>query len=170
MKHANSFLQVHSGGSFFFLTSWRLLPPSGRGQRGLVWLSSVCETCYVEYDAQYWRYDRILFSLFWPVCFGAFPFSELKLSICPLCLLVSATAFYRAQPIIEFMCEVLDIQNINEQTKPLTDSQRVKFTKEIRGRYLHYRSLSKVAQCGARSRVLESDADGFPSQPVLSLG
>lgn len=34
---------------------------------------------------------------------------------------------------IEFMCEVLDIQNINEQTKPLTDSQRVKFTKEIRG-------------------------------------
>ncbi|KAH0503060.1 Protein argonaute-4 [Microtus ochrogaster] len=45
---------------------------------------------------------------------------------------VSATAFYRAQPIIEFMCEVLDIQNINEQTKPLTDSQRVKFTKEIR--------------------------------------
>lgn len=50
--------------------------------------------------------------------------------------LVSATAFYRAQPIIEFMCEVLDIQNINEQTKPLTDSQRVKFTKEIRGESL----------------------------------
>ena len=48
-------------------------------------------------------------------------------------LTVSATAFYRAQPVIEFMCEVLDIQNINEQTKPLTDSQRVKFTKEIRG-------------------------------------
>ena len=47
---------------------------------------------------------------------------------------VSATAFYRAQPVIEFMCEVLDIQNINEQTKPLTDSQRVKFTKEIRGK------------------------------------
>lgn len=47
--------------------------------------------------------------------------------------IVSATAFYRAQPVIEFMCEVLDIQNINEQTKPLTDSQRVKFTKEIRG-------------------------------------
>lgn len=48
---------------------------------------------------------------------------------------VSATAFYRAQPVIEFMCEVLDIQNINEQTKPLTDSQRVKFTKEIRGEH-----------------------------------
>nr|XP_045726922.1 protein argonaute-4-like [Mirounga angustirostris] len=78
---------------------------------------------------------------------------------------VSATAFYRAQPIIEFMCEVLDIQNINEQTKPLTDSQRVKFTKEIRGRYLHYRSLSKAAQRSARSRVLESDTPGLPSHP-----
>lgn len=60
------------------------------------------------------------------------PFPQAKYSFF---LLVSATAFYRAQPIIEFMCEVLDIQNINEQTKPLTDSQRVKFTKEIRGRY-----------------------------------
>lgn len=53
----------------------------------------------------------------------------------PCCPSVSATAFYRAQPVIEFMCEVLDIQNINEQTKPLTDSQRVKFTKEIRGEW-----------------------------------
>lgn len=59
---------------------------------------------------------------------------------------VSATAFYRAQPIIEFMCEVLDIQNINEQTKPLTDSQRVKFTKEIRGNYLedHFTSIEWI--------------------------
>lgn len=34
---------------------------------------------------------------------------------------------------IEFMCEVLDIRNIDEQPKPLTDSQRVRFTKEIKG-------------------------------------
>ncbi|XP_046362549.1 protein argonaute-2-like isoform X2 [Haliotis cracherodii] len=46
---------------------------------------------------------------------------------------VSATAFYKAQPVIEFMCEVLDIQDIGEQKRPLTDSQRVKFTKEIKG-------------------------------------
>ncbi|XP_045440810.1 protein argonaute-4 isoform X4 [Pipistrellus kuhlii] len=59
---------------------------------------------------------------------------------------VSATAFYRAQPIIEFMCEVLDIQNINEQTKPLTDSQRVKFTKEIRGLKV------EVTHCGQMKR------------------
>lgn len=60
---------------------------------------------------------------------------------------VSATAFYRAQPVIEFMCEVLDIQNINEQTKPLTDSQRVKFTKEIRGecrRWCRYTQAANV--------------------------
>lgn len=62
---------------------------------------------------------------------------------------VSATAFYRAQPVIEFMCEVLDIQNINEQTKPLTDSQRVKFTKEIRG---ERRLLVQVHWYASRTR------------------
>lgn len=45
---------------------------------------------------------------------------------------VSATAFYKAQPVIQFMCEVLDIHNIDEQPRPLTDSHRVKFTKEIK--------------------------------------
>lgn len=53
-------------------------------------------------------------------------------------LLVSATAFYKAQPVIEFMCEVLDFKSIDEQQKPLTDSQRVKFTKEIKGKYILY--------------------------------
>lgn len=48
-------------------------------------------------------------------------------------LAVSATAFYKAQPVIQFMCEVLDIHNIDEQPRPLTDSHRVKFTKEIKG-------------------------------------
>uniref|UniRef100_A0A8C3QYB0 Protein argonaute-1 n=1 Tax=Cyanoderma ruficeps TaxID=181631 RepID=A0A8C3QYB0_9PASS len=49
-------------------------------------------------------------------------------------------------PIIEFMCEVLDIQNISEQSKPLTDSQRVKFTKEIRGLKV------EVTHCGQMKR------------------
>ena len=49
---------------------------------------------------------------------------------------MSATAFYKAQPVIEFMCEVLDIRNIDEQPKTLTDSQRVRFTKEIKGALL----------------------------------
>ena len=46
---------------------------------------------------------------------------------------VSATAFYKAQPVIEFLCEILDLQAIQEHNKPLNDAQRVKFTKEIKG-------------------------------------
>ena len=55
---------------------------------------------------------------------------------------VSATAFYKAQPVIDFMCEVLDIGNSSDQRRPLTDSQRVKFTKEIKGIYCIYQSLT----------------------------
>lgn len=55
------------------------------------------------------------------------------LLLCFLRPAVSATAFYKAQPVIQFMCEVLDIHNIDEQPRPLTDSHRVKFTKEIKG-------------------------------------
>lgn len=55
-------------------------------------------------------------------------------SVALFCIIsVSATAFYKAQPVIQFMCEVLDIHNIDEQPRPLTDSHRVKFTKEIKG-------------------------------------
>ena len=46
---------------------------------------------------------------------------------------VSATAFYKSQPVIDFMCEVLDIRDIQDQRRPLNDAQRVKFTKEIKG-------------------------------------
>lgn len=60
--------------------------------------------------------------------------------------IVSATAFYKSQPVIEFMCEVLDIRDINEQRKPLTDSQRVKFTKEIKGLKI------EITHCGTMRR------------------
>uniref|UniRef100_A0A6A7FRX8 Protein argonaute-1 n=1 Tax=Hirondellea gigas TaxID=1518452 RepID=A0A6A7FRX8_9CRUS len=59
---------------------------------------------------------------------------------------VSATAFYKAQAVIEFMCEVLDIREIGEQRKPLTDSQRVKFTKEIKGLKI------EITHCGSMRR------------------
>ncbi|CAD7088325.1 unnamed protein product [Hermetia illucens] len=59
---------------------------------------------------------------------------------------VSATAFYKAQSVIDFMCEVLDIRDINEQRKPLTDSQRVKFTKEIKGLKI------EITHCGQMRR------------------
>ena len=67
-------------------------------------------------------------------------------SVYPLLLIVSATAFYKAQPVIEFMCEVLDIRDINEQRRPLTDSQRVKFTKEIKGLKV------EITHCGHMKR------------------
>lgn len=59
---------------------------------------------------------------------------------------VSATAFYKAQPVIEFMCEVLELRDVNEQRKPLTDSQRVKFTKEIKGLKI------EITHCGTMRR------------------
>nr|6RA4_A Chain A, Protein argonaute-2 [Homo sapiens]6RA4_B Chain B, Protein argonaute-2 [Homo sapiens] len=56
------------------------------------------------------------------------------------------TAFYKAQPVIEFVCEVLDFKSIEEQQKPLTDSQRVKFTKEIKGLKV------EITHCGQMKR------------------
>lgn len=59
---------------------------------------------------------------------------------------VSATAFYKAQPVTEFMCEVLDLRNPSEQKRTLTDSQRVKFTKEIKGLKI------EITHCGSMRR------------------
>jgi eukaryotic translation initiation factor 2C len=59
---------------------------------------------------------------------------------------VSATAFYKSQAAIDFMCEVLDIRDINDQRKPLTDSMRVKFTKEIKGLKI------EITHCGNMKR------------------
>ena len=38
---------------------------------------------------------------------------------------VSATAFYKQQPVLEFLCEMLELQDIQEQRRPvrLTESQ-----------------------------------------------
>ncbi len=46
---------------------------------------------------------------------------------------VSATAFYKAQPVINFLLDVLDIKPEVLHREGLNDSRRVKFTKEIRG-------------------------------------
>ncbi len=59
---------------------------------------------------------------------------------------VSATAFYKSQPVIDFLCEILDIQNIQEHNKPLNDAQRVKFTKEIKGLKI------EITHCGPMRR------------------
>lgn len=60
---------------------------------------------------------------------------------------VSATAFYRAQSVIDFMCEVLDSSRDElRQSRGLTDSQRVKFTKEIKGLKV------EITHCGQMRR------------------
>ncbi|EUB58517.1 Protein argonaute-2 [Echinococcus granulosus] len=59
---------------------------------------------------------------------------------------VSATAFYKSQSVIDFMCEVLDLTDKNDQRRPLTDSQRVKFTKEIKGLKV------EITHCGSMRR------------------
>ena len=59
--------------------------------------------------------------------------SFVSLSLSPPPPSVSATAFYKHQPVLEFLCEVLELGNIEDQRRPLSDSQRVKFAKEIKG-------------------------------------
>lgn len=60
---------------------------------------------------------------------------------------VSATAFYRKMPVIDFMAEVLElpVQALSDR-RNLSDAQRVKFTKEIRGLKI------EITHCGQMRR------------------
>ena len=49
-----------------------------------------------------------------------------------LLFIVSATAFYKRQSVLHFLHEVLDIEN-DAIRRPLSDSQRLRFAKEIKG-------------------------------------
>ena len=80
---------------------------------------------------------------------------------------VSATAFYKCQSVIDFMCEVLDVRDKNEHAKrPLTDSQRVKFTKEIKGLKVEITHCGPVRRkyrvCNVTRRPAQSQS--FPLQ------
>ncbi|CAH1733328.1 unnamed protein product [Aphis gossypii] len=59
---------------------------------------------------------------------------------------VTATAFHKAQSMIEFMCELLNIQNIRNQRKTLSDAQILKFAKVIKGFKI------EVTHCGKMRR------------------
>uniref|UniRef100_H2YUA1 Argonaute RISC catalytic component 2 n=1 Tax=Ciona savignyi TaxID=51511 RepID=H2YUA1_CIOSA len=60
---------------------------------------------------------------------------------------VSATAFYRAQSCVQFLCDVLELRIEDLRLiRSLTDSQRVKFTKEIRGLKV------EITHCGTMRR------------------
>ena len=71
---------------------------------------------------------------------GSLASLSLSLSLSPHT--VSATAFYKQQAVLDFLCEVLELSNIEEQRRPLSDSQRVKFAKEIKGEH-----FSNVCTC-----------------------
>jgi eukaryotic translation initiation factor 2C len=60
---------------------------------------------------------------------------------------VSATAFYRKMPVIDFIADVLElpVQALIDR-RPLSDAQRVKFTKEIRGLKI------EITHCGQMRR------------------
>ncbi|XP_027205239.1 protein argonaute-1 [Dermatophagoides pteronyssinus] len=58
---------------------------------------------------------------------------------------VSATAFYKAQPVVDFLMEVLDYRD-DHIRKALSDSMRVKFTKEIKGLKI------EITHCGTMRR------------------
>ncbi|XP_065577229.1 protein argonaute-4-like isoform X2 [Artemia franciscana] len=78
---------------------------------------------------------------------------------------VQATSFYKSQPIIEFMCEVLDILDVNEQRERLPDSQRVKFAKEIKGlkiESIHCGQRRKYRVCNVTRRPARMQC--FPLQ------
>jgi eukaryotic translation initiation factor 2C len=69
---------------------------------------------------------------------------------------VSATAFYKAQPVIDFLCEVLDIQDMSElQKRPLSDSHRVKFTKEIKGKSIlvHFDFIDNICRSPVQDSI-----------------
>ncbi|KAL3320560.1 argonaute 1 [Cichlidogyrus casuarinus] len=78
---------------------------------------------------------------------------------------VSATAFYKAQPVIDFMYEVLEIQDRSDR-RPLTDSARVKFTKEIKGLKVEITHAGQIRRkyrvCNVTKRPASSQS--FPLQ------
>lgn len=139
--------QIYSSGEIFFYSIRRVLKSIRWWQRSLVWIPSISQTFLVENDVKHWwwvLYNSLFFFLSVlqhrgknSIPSAVFISKLIPLYFCNTILMflstVSATAFYKAQPVIEFVCEVLDFKSIEEQQKPLTDSQRVKFTKEIKG-------------------------------------
>jgi eukaryotic translation initiation factor 2C len=59
---------------------------------------------------------------------------------------VSATAFYKQMPVIDFLAEVLEVPRAMDIRRQLNDAQRVKFTKEIKGLKV------EITHCGTMRR------------------
>lgn len=68
--------------------------------------------------------------------------------------LVSATAFYKRQRVLDFVHEVLDLDN-DVIRRPLSDSQRLRFAKEIKGK--EEREREEWGGGGGRDRMERID-------------
>ena len=75
---------------------------------------------------------------------------------------VSATAFYKCQPVVEFLCEVLrkSLQDL-QRGKPLTDAERMKLSREIKGLKV------EITHCGTMKRKYR--VINVTKQPAQSL-
>ena len=59
---------------------------------------------------------------------------------------MSATAFYKAQSVIDFLKDILELESMSMQQRPLNDAQRVRFAKEIKGLKI------EITHCGQAKR------------------
>ncbi|KRZ04635.1 Protein argonaute-2 [Trichinella zimbabwensis] len=85
---------------------------------------------------------------------------------------VSATAFYKSMTVIDFLAEVLDAPHIPESRRALSDAQRVKFTKEIKGLKVE---ITHCGQMRRRYRVCNvtrrpAQTQTYPHLPCLQVG
>jgi len=78
---------------------------------------------------------------------------------------VSATAFYKAQPVIDFMAELLDIRNLDGDGLQLNDTQRSRLSKELKGLKIeitHAQIARKYRVCNLTRRSAQMQC--FPLQ------
>ncbi|XP_065062835.1 protein argonaute-2-like isoform X2 [Rhopilema esculentum] len=57
---------------------------------------------------------------------------------------ISSTTFYKSQPVTDFLNEVLDKVNINENKRPLGDHERIRFSKEVKGLKVEVTHLGNI--------------------------
>jgi len=78
---------------------------------------------------------------------------------------VSATAFYKAQPVIDFMAELLDIRHLDGDRVQLNDTQRSRLAKELKGlkvEITHSKFARKYRVCNLTRRSAQLQC--FPLQ------
>ena len=78
---------------------------------------------------------------------------------------VSATAFYKAQPVIDFTAELLDIRHLDGDRVQLNDTQRARLAKELKGlkvEITHSQIARKYRVCNLTRRSAQMQC--FPLQ------